>query len=508
MEQNESYIQEIIKGIVDQKVIPFFGAGMSKACGAKDWTEIINNLKNVLSTNETDYLIIAQQYEDKFGRERLTKKLQGLCQLEVKNSESLTLHLRILAMNPPIIYTTNYDDALEEAASLIQKDYKSIVHLSDIVKCPHGAKQIIKFHGDFKDANSIVFTRNDYDKRLNIERHFLDVLFRSHILGKSVLFLGYGFGDENIQLIFDMHSELYGSGNTPRSYIISFKHDPKKEKELISRNVIPIVLSSLTELEEMIEKISSEVFDQSINNQFNSMLKPMPSEVLTSFELDHLMKYVKSLEFTSQQKYDKVREVLEGKVIAKDVESDLADLFEEVWHGDYDGLIKEAFVLAYRHTNFSKYESIVRLNLAILFLSENENFIYAFNRESSWASDVLMVMEEKTSSTFKDIIQTRKYTCIFVLSYLEAMMSEKKSLSFNQVDRLLDCLKNQGYEELGDLEIGFEQQHINDIIEHYLSQHNSTLRTKFNSKGMRGSRRPTISEIKGDILKNLPKNLS
>lgn len=499
-------IKEIINGIKNFKIIPFFGAGMSKPCKAMDWSEIINFLKEELKTTTNDKLLVAQEYENKFGRDVLISKLREFCELKIIDSTSLENHMKILAMNPPLIYTTNYDCAIEEASELLLRKYKKIIGLKDIVESSHGERQIIKFHGDFANNDSIVFTRNDYDNRLNIEKHPLDVLFRSHILGKSVLFLGYGFGDENINYIFNKHKELYGTDNLPKSYIISFEHDEQKEEELKSKNVITLELSSVDELRVLISDINSDVFKSSVDTQFEDMFKPLPSIVLSSFELKNLQDYVNSDSYTPKEKYNKIRETLEVKTIPQDIENDLCNFFESIIIEDYHEDIKEAILISFQHTNFRQIPNVIKLCMDLLRLSENPKFILDFDN-NSWGSDVIMIIEHKLSQILQDSKEVRKWGCLIILSYLEGMMAEKKNLSFKQVDRLLDGLKNFGYNEFGDLGAGFNPEHINSVIEHYLSQHDSTLRARFQNKSILGKRRQTAMEIMEEMMKSLPKNL-
>jgi hypothetical protein len=503
----EIIIKEIVEGITTFKIIPFLGAGMSKPCKALDWTEIITELKKELKTSTENYLSVAQEYEDTFGREKLITRLKEMCKLEIVDSVSLDNHMKILAMNPPIIYTTNYDNAIEEAAKQILRDYKKIVCLKDIVDSKHGERQIIKFHGDFNDVDSIVFTRNDYDRRLKADENSLDILFRSHILGKSVLFLGYGFGDENIDYIFKKHIELYGADNLPKSYIISFEHDEVKESQLKEKNIVTLVLESVEELSSLINQFSLQVFSQSIDAQFEDMFKPLPGILLTRFELENLKIYLESPEYSDDNKHDKIRETLEGKTIPQDIEETLHQLFERVINEDFNIKIKEAILISFQHTNFRRTEYIFKLCIEFMRLTEQPEFILDFEN-NNWGSDVLMVIEHKLSNTLNDSFECRKWGCLIILAYLEGMMAENKNLSFKQVDRLLDGLKNYGYDEFGDLGVGFDTDNINRIIEHYLSKHNSTLRARFESKSVLGKRRQTTLEIMNEMMKSLPKNLN
>ena len=503
----EEITKEIIEGIINFKIIPFFGAGMSKPCKAFDWREIIAQLKKQLNTSSENYLIVAQEYEDKFGRAQLILQLKQMCELKILNSNTLENHMKILAMNPPIIYTTNYDNAIEEAATQLLRNYKKVVDLRDIVESKHGEKQIIKFHGDFRDSNSIVFTRNDYDKRLKADENPLDILFRSHILGKSVLFLGYSFGDENISYIFKKHTELYGNNNLPKSYIISFEENENKEKELRNKNVTTLLLSSADELSSIINQFSLQAFSHSIDAQFDDIFKPLPSIVLTDFELNNLKKYIESESYSNNDKHDKIRETLEGKTMPQDVEQSVYEFFEQTIKNETDLKIKEAILISFQHINFRKTEHILKLCIELMRLTEYPEFVLDLEN-NNWACDVLMIVEHKLGNITNNTIECRKWTCLMILGYLEGMIAENKKLSFKQVDRLLDGLKNYGYDDFEDLGAGFDKNNVHQTIEHYLSQHGSTLRDRFKHKSFLGNRRQTVMEIMDGMTKNLPKNLN
>lgn len=503
----EDIIKEIVDGITNFKVIPFFGAGMSKSCEASSWGEIITVLKKELHTNTDDYLLVAQEYENKFGRTKLIAKLQEMCELKNLNSKSLENHMKILAMNPPLVYTTNYDNAIEEAASLLRRKYKKIVGVRDIAESEHGAKQIIKFHGDFLNDDSIVFSKEDYDKRLKANENHLDILFRSHLLGKSVLFLGYGFGDKNIDYIFKKHTQLYGTENIPKSYIVSFQHDEEKEQELREKNIITLVLSSPKELSDLIDEVSNKVFNISLDNQFTDMFKELPSVVLTLFELNHLKSFVRSKDYSNEEKYDKIRETLEGKTVPQDVEEALFKFFETIIRDESDLKIKEAILIAFQHTRFRKTGHVLKLCIELMRLTEHPQFVLNL-QNGNWGSDVLMVVEHKLSNILNDSVQCRKWMCMIILAYLEGMIAENMELTFDQVDRLLDGLKNNGYDEFDDLGAGYNKEKVEEVIEHYLSRHDSVLRARFTMKSLGGKRRQTAREIMDEMMKNFPKNLN
>ncbi|WP_161499351.1 SIR2 family protein [Flavipsychrobacter stenotrophus] len=504
-------IEKIVSGISEFKIIPFFGAGMSKPCGALDWRGLVETLKSELSNCENidDNLLIAEQYQIQFGRDKLIEKLRDLCALKIRTSDTYQNHLKILAMNPPIIYTTNYDNALEEAADLISKKYLKIVGLNDIVASPHGSNQIIKFHGDFQDDQSIVFTRSDYDERLKIERHPLDVLFRSHILGKSVLFLGYGFGDENIQYIFEKHSEFYGTDNLPPSYIISFSHNKVKEEELKKKNVTTLVLSSPDELTSLITEINSKVFDKGNDFDLTFLNQDIHREVLLNFELDNLKNYISSTNHTGKEKHDKIRRTLEMKILPNDVEPNVAKLFMEFLSADYETEIVDALVLAFEHVSFRNFENIISISFKLIELTENPRYVFSMSNPFSWLL-ALMKIEMKLCKVLDDAAEISKWYCCIILGYLEGQIAEKKRLEFNQVDSLFIALQTHNYNQLDLEDRGFTKEQIDETIQFYIGQHGQILRNRQQmgsvSNGPNMFRR-NLKNIQNQLTNGLPKNV-
>jgi hypothetical protein len=96
---------------------------------------------------------------------------------------------------------------------------------------------IVKFHGDFEDDTSIVLTGSDYFERLNFETP-LDIKFRSDILGRTVLYVGYSLTDINMRLLlYRMQKMWKQSGyeeDRPPSYMFMTRPDPVQQRVLRS----------------------------------------------------------------------------------------------------------------------------------------------------------------------------------------------------------------------------------------------------------------------------------
>ena len=159
----------------------------------------------------------------------------------LKSSE---IHKRIVELSFPYIYTTNYDRNFERSFELADVKYSRIVSVLDIVNALPDRTHIVKFHGDFDDESSLVLTESDYFDRLDFESP-LDIKFRSDILGRSILFVGYSLSDLNLRiLIYKLNKIWEGSrysAKRPPSYIFLLNPDPIQEKVLDSRGLRPIV---------------------------------------------------------------------------------------------------------------------------------------------------------------------------------------------------------------------------------------------------------------------------
>jgi hypothetical protein len=247
---NAQLIDDYKKG----KILLFVGAGVSANLGLPTWDKLIEQLARELSYDPDifktygDFLALAEYYKIKKGsigslRSWMDREWHTSI-IDISKSE---IHKHIVKGNFPIIYTTNYDNWIENAYDYYGEKYNKIVKVNDISECDPFSKEIIKFHGDFSDDNSIVLSETSYYERLQFETP-LDIKLRSDVLGKSVLFIGYSLQDINIRHLFYKLSNLwdnYGGGLIkPQSYIFSSIYNPIQE-EVIKQWGIQTINSSI-----------------------------------------------------------------------------------------------------------------------------------------------------------------------------------------------------------------------------------------------------------------------
>ena len=201
-------LDALVRAIRDRNVILFAGAGISAGLNVPTWREFISHVASELGYDQDisaspniNYLTLAEYYRIRMGAiGPLRSWMDKRWSVPDERLSTSKVHELIVALNFPIIYTTNYDRNLESAFRLRGQKFNRIVDVRDIAKVREGATQIVKLHGDFDDDRSIVLTETDYYDRLSFDSP-LDVKLRADALGKSILFVGYSLSDINVRLL-------------------------------------------------------------------------------------------------------------------------------------------------------------------------------------------------------------------------------------------------------------------------------------------------------------------
>jgi SIR2-like domain len=229
---------ELAIAIKERRAILFAGAGLSMSVGLPSWQEFIDRMSEELGiagddARTDDHHTIAEYYRIKQGS---IGPLRSWMDRNWKVSEDKVreskMHALIVSLDFPIIYTTNYDRNIEAAFAAHDRDYVKVANARDIAKTREGVTQIVKFHGDFDDDDSLVITETDYFNRLAFDSP-LDIKFRSDALGKTVLFVGYSMTDLNIRLL--LHKlwrtwQMSGyAKDRPKSFVFMARPDPMQQ---------------------------------------------------------------------------------------------------------------------------------------------------------------------------------------------------------------------------------------------------------------------------------------
>jgi hypothetical protein len=244
-------INKVKKANKKKELVLFIGSGVSSNLGIPTWDLLINEIAQQLDYDPDVFktygepLALAEYYKIKKGKIGELRSWMDtnwhLPIIEEKMKKS-KVHELIAKGNFPIIYTTNYDRWLEKAFKYYNIEFTKISKVSDLLNQKDGITQIIKFHGDFDDDQSIVLDESSYFRRLDFETP-LDIKLRSDILGKSVLFIGYSLSDINIRLLFYKLTKIWESDNgRPISYFYSNRPNPI-QKEIFKNWGIEMISS-------------------------------------------------------------------------------------------------------------------------------------------------------------------------------------------------------------------------------------------------------------------------
>lgn len=107
---------------------------------------------------------------------------------------------------------------------MVQEDLATTKPKRDVV--------VYKMHGDIDRSNEAVLTKADFE-RFDEQRHLFSVQLKGELLSKTMLFLGYSFGDPNVHYILARVRSLMGENTRPHYWIT---RDANKDPRATARD--------------------------------------------------------------------------------------------------------------------------------------------------------------------------------------------------------------------------------------------------------------------------------
>ncbi len=202
----------------------FMGAGVSRPAGLPSWDELLNAL--AVERLPADQLLAFEQLSvlDRAAllQRRLPPELAlgaAVAGLMIERSTRYALGQALLASLPvDEVVTTNYDALFEMASHAIGRPCARIPGQP----VARGERFILKMHGCVTRPSSIVLTREDY-LRFQENRSALAGIVQALLLTRHMLFVGFGFTDDNFHRIAHavrqaLRGEAAGSASTQQPF--------------------------------------------------------------------------------------------------------------------------------------------------------------------------------------------------------------------------------------------------------------------------------------------------
>lgn len=250
-------IEQIIKS---DKLIIFAGSGVSKSINLPDWKKMVIDVITeiddekltpfvpLLENNIMSSLDVLDHLKN--HKKTLYDYIDKKFILDDSSFENLILHQKLLELSSNKIITTNYDNAFEIASKrkIISSKPTSKYTINDINK--NKKEFIFKIHGSSEEPDNCILFKDDY---INLYASESDQAapekLKSLFSDFTFLFIGFGFNDPDIELIFRKIDKVFGGLN--KHFILT----PEAEKFKKFNFLIPIDILKYDLLQSKIDEL-------------------------------------------------------------------------------------------------------------------------------------------------------------------------------------------------------------------------------------------------------------
>lgn len=245
--ENNKHLERIISLTIEGKAALFLGAGASLSSGLPTTTNLVDSIKKRFEKarfRSNDLMdccqsVIDSDYYD--GRDELEKHFRSI----FLNKKPSKWHLKLPEFSWKAIFTTNFDDLIEQSYRNFDgvKDYRPVLTDSFSIvdkKTLHIFKLMGTVLSRKNDPGRMVLSNTDYLKNVKMREKVGEVL-RDLIQDGTLIIIGYG-GDD--QFVFHLMDELIEkSGNFPsKTYMLlkSLSSIEGERQKLSDRHIIPV----------------------------------------------------------------------------------------------------------------------------------------------------------------------------------------------------------------------------------------------------------------------------
>jgi len=224
---NQEFNRDLLGDLARQRVVLFLGAGVSasavtgsgkriagwpkflKDCASRTADPLRTQLQGLLDAK--DYLLACELLQHHFGDD-----WGDIVTAEFgQQATPSTLHTALLGLRQRIIITTNFDKLIETAWS----NFTDVgTHLPKVISGvdeqvfrilkDHEGKYLLKIHGTFDDAKSLIFSRSEYI-RLAFGNANYSSFLEALLLNYTFIYVGFSMDDPAITSLMEMYTLRY-----------------------------------------------------------------------------------------------------------------------------------------------------------------------------------------------------------------------------------------------------------------------------------------------------------
>lgn len=264
---DKSIKNELKKSLINNKLCMYIGSGFSTPCGLPVWKELMRPLAESIGFDiekETEYMQIAQYYVNEKSRHELNEIIREKFNLKSKITENSENHKLLASLSLPEVWTTNYDNAIENSYDELNIDFDLKVKKEDLSYGINKKLQIYKVHGSYNEPDECIVTQQDYEDLYDKKKYYIEAL-KVSLIQKQFLFMGFSFKDPDIRFIL---AELRRAEIQKRThYWITYdnpkwkKYDKNKQNIFIkdlekNYGICPIRISNWNELTDLLKDLN------------------------------------------------------------------------------------------------------------------------------------------------------------------------------------------------------------------------------------------------------------
>lgn len=222
-----AFNRDLLGDLARQRVVLFLGAGVSASattasgsriagwpkflsdCAAQTEDPLRSQLSSLLANK--DYLLVCELLQTHFGDD-----WGDIVTAEFgQQAAPSPLHLALLGLRQRIIITTNFDKLIETAwanftggGTHLPKVISGVDEQVFRILKDHEGKYLLKIHGTFDDAKSLVFSRSEYIRLAFGNENYSNFL-EALLLNYTFIYVGFSMDDPAITSLMEMYTLRY-----------------------------------------------------------------------------------------------------------------------------------------------------------------------------------------------------------------------------------------------------------------------------------------------------------